>query len=89
MSQDARLDEEQSTQRRARVLGMNYVDTSRLEPKTLYELLTVQELYETKVIPLRQEKGSLLFGVTTTTSQQTMSALTQRFADYRVDFAII
>lgn len=90
MSQDARADEEQSTARRARVLGLNYVDTSMLEPKTLYkDLLTVPELYDLKVIPLRQEKGSILFGITTTTSQQTMSGLTQRFTDYKVDFAII
>jgi type II secretory ATPase GspE/PulE/Tfp pilus assembly ATPase PilB-like protein len=90
MSQDARRDEEQATQRRARVLGMNYVDTSALDPKPLYQdVLSVQELYDQRVIPLRQEKGNILFGVTTTTSQQGMSELTQRFADYRVDYAII
>ncbi|HET8991667.1 MAG TPA: ATPase, T2SS/T4P/T4SS family [Candidatus Saccharimonadales bacterium] len=90
MSDNARLDEEQATLRRARVLGMNYIDTSRIEPKTLYhDLLSVQELYDLKVIPLRLEKGSILFGITTTTSQQTMAGLTQRFADFRVDFAII
>ncbi len=90
MSENARLDEEQASQRRARILGMNYVDTSMLEPKTLYkDLLSVPELYDLKVIPLRLEKGRILFGVTTTTSQQTMHGLTQRFADYRVEFAII
>ena len=90
MSENARLDEEQASQRRARILGMNYVDTSMLEPKTLYkELLGIPELYDLKVIPLRLEKGRILFGVTNTTSQQTMHELTQRFADYRVEFAII
>src|SRR5579884_3857851 len=90
MSQDARLDEEQATSRRAQVLGMDYVDTSQLEPKTLYkELLTVPELYQLKVIPIRLDESGLLFGVTTTTSQQTMSNLMQRFADYKVSFAII
>lgn len=90
MSDNARLDEEQATQRRARVLGMNYVDTSILEPKPLYtDLLTVPELYDLRVIPLRKEKGTILFGITTTTSQQTISAMTQRFADYKVDYAII
>lgn len=90
MSQDARRDEEQSTQRRAGILGFNYVDTSLLEPKTLYpNLLTVQEEYDLKIVPLRQEKGNILFGITTTTSQRTMEDLTQRFTDYKVDFAII
>lgn len=90
MSQDARRDEEQATQRRARVLGMDYVDTSQMSEHTLYrDLLSVQELYDLKVVPLRFYDNQLLIGVTTTTSQQTMSDLMQRFADYRVSFAII
>lgn len=90
MSQDARLDDEQATQRRARVLGLDYVDTSRMQDKPLYrDLLTVQELYDLKVIPLRFVENNLLFGVTTTTSQQHMAALRQRFQDQRVSFAII
>ncbi len=90
MSQDARLDEEQATQRRARVLGMDYVDVSQLPEKPLFKkLLTNQELYEFKVIPVRFYDNNLLFGVTTTTSQKTMSDLKQRFADNNVGFAII
>jgi len=90
MSQDARFDEEQSTQRRARVLGIDYVDTSQMPDKSLFkELLTNQELYDYKVIPLQVFEGNLLFGITTTTSQQTMTDLTQRFTDYRVKYAII
>src|SRR5487761_1192209 len=90
MSQDARLDEEQSTQRRARVLGMDYVDTSQIPNKVLYkQLLPKEELYRLKVIPVRADKSNILFGVTTTTSQQTMAALRQRFQDQRVVFAIL
>ena len=90
MSQDARLDEEQSTQRRSRVLGMDYVDTSQIADKTLYkEVLSLEELYRLKVIPVHSDKGNLLFGVTTTTSQQTMADLRARFQDQRVAFAII
>jgi type II secretory ATPase GspE/PulE/Tfp pilus assembly ATPase PilB-like protein len=90
MSQDARLDEELSTQRRARVLNMNYIDTARINPKQLFaDTLSVQELYDFKVIPINVDKGNILFGVTTMTSQQTMSGLVQRFADFRVSFAII
>jgi type II secretory ATPase GspE/PulE/Tfp pilus assembly ATPase PilB-like protein len=90
MSQDARLDEEQATQRRARVLGLAYVDTSQIEPKPLYkDILSVQELYDIKAIPIHHDKSNILFGVTNTTSQQIMASLQQRFADYRLSFAII
>jgi len=90
MSQDARLDEEESTQRRARVLGMDYADTSQPGDKALYrDILTVPELYQLKVIPVRADKSNILFGVTTTTSQQTMTGIRERFQDQRIAFAII
>ena len=85
MDQDpARTDEEQATQRRARVLGMEYVDTSQSAEKPLYrDILTNQELYDLKVIPVRFFDNNLQFGVTTTTSQQTMASLRQRFVHER------
>jgi hypothetical protein len=90
MSQDARFDEEESTKRRARVLGMDYFDTSAVRDKPLYkDVLSIPELHELKIIPVRFEGSNLVFGVTTTTSQQTMKDLTQRFADQVVQFAII
>ena len=90
MSQDARLDEEQATQRRARVLNLDYVDTSQMADKTLYkDLLTIKELYELKVIPIHFYEVNLVFGVTNTTSQATMTNLVQHFADQRVQFALI
>jgi type II secretory ATPase GspE/PulE/Tfp pilus assembly ATPase PilB-like protein len=91
MEQDpARRDEEQSTQRRARVLGMDYFDTSQPGDKPLYRnWLTIPELHTLKVIPVRSDRSNILFGVTTTTSQKTMNDLRQRFADQRVNFAII
>ena len=90
MSQDARLDEEQNTQRRARVLGLAYTDTSIIDPKTLYkDILSKEELYSLKIIPLQVDKSNIYFGITTNTSQQSMSGLTQRFADFRVYFSII
>jgi hypothetical protein len=90
MSEDARLDEEQATARRARVLGLDYFDTSAAGDKPLYkDLLSLPELYELKVIPVKFEGSNLLFGVTTTTSQQTMADLAKRFADQVVKFTII
>jgi type II secretory ATPase GspE/PulE/Tfp pilus assembly ATPase PilB-like protein len=90
MSQDARIDEEQATQRRARILGMDYVDTSNMPEKPLYkELLSIPELHQMRVIPVHADQSNVLFGVTTTTSQQAMQALRDRFLDQRVAFAII
>lgn len=90
MSQDARRDEEQNTERRARILGMSYIDTSQIINKTLYsELLTKEELYSMRAIPIKAGDRELVFGITNTTSQQTMAALQQRFLDQRTSFGLI
>lgn len=90
MSQDARLDEEQATQRRAMILGMTYFDTSTPAEKPLYkDLLPLTDLYRLKIIPLRADQSNILFGITNTTSQATMSSLRQRFSDQRITYALI
>lgn len=90
MSQDARRDEERSTQRRAQLLNFNYVNTAEMTEKPLFkDLLTIPELRSLRVVPLSVTKGNILFGITTTTSQQTMQQLSQRFADNMVKYAII
>lgn len=90
MSQDARLDEENATQRRAGILGLNYVNTATIQNKTLYKgTLTLQEMYQNRVLPLQIDKSNILFGITTTTSQQVMNDLGARFSDVRLQFAII
>ena len=69
---------------------MNYVDVSQVANKPLFkELLNNDELYHLRLIPLNADKSNVLFGVTTTTSQQTMNGLQQRFQDQRVRFALI
>ncbi|HSH55605.1 MAG TPA: ATPase, T2SS/T4P/T4SS family [Candidatus Limnocylindrales bacterium] len=90
MSQDARQDEELATQRRARILGMSYVDTSRIPDKGVYEdVLDNTEIVSKRIVPLQVDKGNIYFGITTTTSQQTMQELRNRFTDRRITFAII
>ncbi len=92
MSEDARLDEEKASQRRARVLGLDYFDTSpaKQPEKPLFkDILTVPELYKLKVIPIHVDKSNIFFGITTTTSQQTIADLQKRFLDQRLSFAII
>lgn len=90
MSQDARIDEEQSTRRRAQVLGMGYTDTSQIQQKILYkDLISIPELKSLKIIPLYAADHRIDFGVTTTTSQKTMHNLKMRFPDQQVNFSII
>lgn len=90
MSQDARRDDEIQTQRRAAVLGLQYVDTSQITDKQLYKsLLSVQELYGLRIIPLQADQYNILFGITNTTSQATLTNLAQRFQDQRIAFALI
>lgn len=89
MSSDARYDEELSTQRRSRILGFSYFDTSKNQKPLYKDLLTVQELTSLRVVPLIVDQANILFGITNTTSQQTMASLKQRFLDQRVGFALI
>jgi type II secretory ATPase GspE/PulE/Tfp pilus assembly ATPase PilB-like protein len=91
MSQDARRDEESATLRRARLLGLNYVDTSAIANKKLYkEFLTVPEMYKIRVVPLESTKETgILFGITNTTSQQTITDIKRRFTDTTTNFALI
>lgn len=90
MSQDFRRDEEQNTQRRAQILGLQYIDTSSIaQPKLYKELLPNADLYEMRVIPIVADEHSIVFGITNTTSQHTLQALQQRFLDQRISFGLI
>lgn len=87
---DARQGEETATKRRADVLGFSYVDTSTVVDKPLFkDMLSISEMYQMRVVPLQVEKGMAMLGITTTTSQQVIQALQQRFTDVRLNFAII
>lgn len=89
MALDARTSEEQSTARRAQILGLQHIDTSQITDKKLYEVLEKEELYSLRVIPIYSDSHLLKFGVTNTTSQQTMTNLRNRFLDQQVDFGLI
>ncbi len=89
MSQDARRDEEKSTERRAQILNLRYADTSADNKQLYNDLLTKQELYELKVIPLYVDDHAINFGVTNTTSHAVMNSIKQRFLDQRTNFYLI
>jgi len=77
------------TARRAQVLGLNYVDTTKLQKQLYRAVLTVPEMYQMKVVPLVADDHNIHFGVITTTSQQTINGLKARFTDQRVTFSIV
>jgi type IV pilus assembly protein PilB len=87
--QDGRVQEEQITARRASVLGLGYVDTSKIQKQLFRNVLSVTELKQMKVVPLSADEHNIHFGITTTTAQQTISKLTGRFTDQRLNFSII
>ncbi|MEJ0073609.1 MAG: ATPase, T2SS/T4P/T4SS family [Candidatus Saccharibacteria bacterium] len=90
MSQDARVDEERATERRAQILGVSYINTSQLAAKPIFkDIMPLEELYRLRVVPMQADRSNILFGITTTTSQQTMNALRQRFTDQRIAFSLI
>lgn len=85
-----RAEQEQATQRRARILGMNYVDTSNIPNKQLFEyLLSVPDLYRLKIVPLHADQSNVLFGIMTTTPQTSMAEVKRRFLNQITSFAII
>ena len=89
MPEVARASEETITQRRAGVLGLDYVDTSKLQKQLFRTILPVSELYSLKVVPLAADEHNIQFGITTTTPQQNITKLRQRFTDQRISFSII
>ncbi len=86
---DARKLDEQSTLRRSRILNLPYFDTSAQQLPINKNILSTQELYNFKVVPLSSDSYNLHFGIINTTSQNTMQELRHRFADQRVAFSLI
>ena len=90
MAVDGRLIDEQNTMKRAALLNLPYYDTSQTQEKTLCkDLLSTQELYSLKIIPLAQTNNNVVFGITTNTSQVIMQNLRQRFGEKQISFHLI
>ncbi len=89
MSKDARRDEELSTQRRAAILGLSYIDTSDPNKQLYPDVLPVASLRELRVIPVYADSHAIRFGVTNMTSKQTMESLKHQFLDQQINFGLI
>ncbi len=68
---------------------MDYMDSSQLQKQLFKDVLPVAELYSLHVIPLVADAHNIHFGITTTTPQQTITKLRERFTDQRVAFSVI
>ena len=89
-NQQARSNDEQATARRADILHVSYTDTSQMAEKPLFkDIVTNEQMRQYKLIPMQADRSNILFGITTTTSQQTMNALVDHFTDQKVAFTLI
>lgn len=90
-----RIQEEESTQQRAALLGLRYIDSRNLAKTSplVPEVLTLDEMYKGKLIPLQAgtDDGAYVFGVTSSTPQSVMKALAQSYNDngHAVEFLLI
>ena len=90
-----RLQEEQSTQQRAALLGLRYLDTRDLAKTAplVPDVLTLNEMYNGKLVPLQvgTDDGAYVFAVTSNTPQSVMRALEKSYNDngHAVEFLLI
>lgn len=84
IQQQARDQDEQSTQRRAAILGLPYIDTRELQGTlSLVEgVLETEYMHRNRIIPLvaGSDSESWQFGITTQTPQSALKELADRYA---------
>lgn len=68
---------------------MGYINTSAIQKQLFKDILKVPEIRDLRVVPLVANESYIHFGITNTTSQQTINKLRQRFTDQRLEFSII
>lgn len=91
----ARDQDEQSTQGRASILGMQYMDTRSADTivELIPDILTNDVMHKNRLVPLRigGDSTAWQFGVTTHTPQSFIRELTQKYAAQaqNVDFVLI
>ncbi len=82
--------DEGSTRQRATLLKLQYVDSRTLKDTPLVRnVLTIEEMYEKKLIPLYDTGTGYTFAITIDTPQQTLRELRERFIDKIIEFVMI
>lgn len=74
-----REQDERSTQQRAAILGLQYLDTRDMagHAELVKDVLSLSEMYSNRVVPLQadSERENFIFGITTTTPQSYVKSL--------------
>lgn len=86
VQQGRRDAEEKSTQHRAAILGLPYLDSREFEKEldlVLEGMMTIQEMHQWKMVPLQMgsEYEPYRFGATSTTPQSVIEKMRQKYAD--------
>lgn len=80
-----RAQDEQSTQQRAAILGMRYLDTRGFTDRSelVTGVLPIEEMYRSKMIPLRRggDETPYVFGITASAPQSAVQALKKQYDD--------
>jgi type IV pilus assembly protein PilB len=89
MQNSQRENEEQSTLARSQVLGLEYLDVTKVQKQLFPDILPIRDMYALKIVPIVADKANISFGVTTSTSQKLMNDLRSRFSDQRLRYYLI
>ena len=78
----ARIQDEESTQRRAAILGLPYLDTRDIEASInlLDDVLSIEDMHKNRIVPLVAggDSTSWQFGITTQTPQSLLKELADK-----------
>lgn len=84
IQQQRRDQDEQSTQGRAAILGMRYLDTRGVDQtlELIPDVISIEDMHKNRIVPLKagNDSESWQFGVTTQTPQSLIRELTDRYA---------
>jgi len=84
IQQQRRDQDEQSTQGRAAILGMRYLDTRGVDQtlELIPDVISIEDMHKNRLVPLKlgNDSESWQFGVTTQTPQSLIRELTDRYS---------
>ena len=90
MAIDGRELEERNTARRAKLLGLRYLDTRTLVQQPIYkDLIPLEEMRTDQLVPIISTDEVLTVGITTTTPSQQLENLRQQHNNRRVRYVLI
>ena len=88
-----RIQEEQSTQQRAAILGLPYFDTTNIVANAdlVSGVLENDEMYSGKLVPLREgdNNSSAVFGITSSTPQSIIRSIRERYSGQSADVEFV